>query len=91
MCAVLDLGIPTAELRVNERTWETVCIITLYLFLHIVKDKIKKLIVSLEHTRHFWLGAQFGWLVVIVFKTDVVGTFTTSCKLDTDASIDVLG
>ena len=36
---------------------DCVYIITLYLFLHFIKDKIKKLIVSLENTRHFFLGA----------------------------------
>ena len=75
-CAVLGLGVPTAELRIKKcgvRRWETVYIITLYLFLHFVKDKIKKLIVSLEHARHclFFLGGAH-FVVSCALKTDVV-------------------
>ena len=48
------------ELRkVEVEDGETVYIITLYLFLDFVKDKIKKLIVSLKHARHCFFYVNF--------------------------------
>jgi hypothetical protein len=60
VCAVLDL-VPIEELRVKkvEVEYERLYIITLYLFLHFVEDKIKKLIVTLEYTRHFFFVCAF--------------------------------
>ena len=64
--------------------------LTLYLFLHFVKDEVKELVVTLEHARHFFFGAFSGGMGRLRWYRQT-HTFTTAGELDSNARVDVLG